>query len=45
MTFNMDGELHQMDEADIRILPGHLTIHLPASSIEKSVRRSEQISL
>ena len=44
MTFNMDGELHQMDEADVRILPGHLTIHLPAASIQKSVRRAEQIS-
>lgn len=39
MTFNMDGELHQMDEADVQILPGHLTIHLPAASIKNSVRK------
>ena len=40
MTFNMDGELHQMDEAVVRILPEHLTIRLPAASIKNSVRRS-----
>jgi diacylglycerol kinase family enzyme len=40
MTFNMDGELHQMDEADIQILPGHLAIHLPSASFKASVRKT-----
>lgn len=40
MTFNMDGELYQMDEADIQILPGHLTIHLPSASFKASVRKT-----
>lgn len=40
MTFNMDGELHQMDEANVRILPGHLSIRLPDPSIKKSVRKA-----
>ena len=29
MTFNMDGELHEMDRACCRLLPGALTLHLP----------------
>ncbi len=40
MTFNMDGELHQMDEADVRILPGHLTIHLPSASAVRSAKKT-----
>ena len=29
MTFNLDGELHEMDRAFCRMLPGALTLHLP----------------
>ena len=29
MTFNLDGELHDMDRAFCRMLPGALTLHLP----------------
>ena len=29
MTFNLDGELHDMDRVVCRILPGAVTLHLP----------------
>lgn len=29
MTFNMDGELYDMDTAEVRILAAHLPVHLP----------------
>ncbi len=29
MTFNMDGELYDMDRAEVEILPGHLPVRLP----------------
>lgn len=45
MTFNMDGELHQMDDADICILPGHLTIRLPDSFFKAGVRNTLQRSI
>lgn len=32
MTFNADGELSDIDEADIRILPGHLPVRLPRAA-------------
>ena len=40
MTFNMDGELFDMDEADVRILPGHLPIRLPAAAPEKKEEKA-----
>jgi len=35
MTFNMDGELCDIDCADVRILPGHLPVYLPDASARK----------
>jgi len=40
MTFNMDGELHQMDEANVRILPGHLSIRLPGSPLKRGAKKA-----
>lgn len=36
MTFNMDGELLDMDEADVRVLPGHLPVRLPGAASASS---------
>lgn len=34
MTFNMDGELYEMDCADVRVLEGHLPVHLPSVPVQ-----------
>lgn len=33
MTLQLDGELHDMDCADIRLLPGHLPVSLPNAAL------------
>ncbi len=40
MTFNMDGELSGMDQADVRILPGHIPVRLPHIVRTKSAGKS-----
>ena len=40
MTFNMDGELIDMDVADVRVLPGHLPVRLPSAEPAASSTQS-----
>ncbi len=39
MTFNIDGELFDMDEAEVKILPGHLPVRLPAAPASKKATK------
>ncbi len=40
MTFNMDGELYDMDCAEVELLPGHLPVRLPNAPVSAGARKS-----